>query len=41
MMLRDGAMLSGYLSDPSRVADALEHAMFAVIDGSRTAAVGR
>jgi AcrR family transcriptional regulator len=41
MMLRDGAMLSGYLSDPSRVADALERAMFAVIDGSRTAAVGR
>lgn len=36
MMLRDGAMLSGYLSDPARVADALERAMFAVIDGSRT-----
>jgi hypothetical protein len=30
-MLRDGAMVSGYLSDPSAVADALYNAGRAVI----------
>ncbi|PUB22287.1 TetR family transcriptional regulator [Promicromonospora sp. AC04] len=35
MMLRDGAMLSGYLGEPSRVGDALERAIFAVIDAGR------
>lgn len=41
MMLRDGAMLSGYLGDPSLVAAALESATFAVVDGRRTAATDR
>jgi hypothetical protein len=31
VMLRDGAMVSGYLSDPSTVADALRNAASAVI----------
>jgi len=34
-MLRDGAMLSGYLGEPSRVGDALERAIFAVINAGR------
>jgi AcrR family transcriptional regulator len=37
MMLRDGAMLTGYLDDPSRVGEALERAIFAVVDAARTA----
>jgi AcrR family transcriptional regulator len=41
MMLRDGAMLSGYLGDPARVADALERAMFSVIDGRRAVVADR
>ncbi|WP_229872538.1 TetR/AcrR family transcriptional regulator [Promicromonospora soli] len=41
MMLRDGAMVSGYLDEPSRVGGALERAIFAVIDGGRTAGSGR
>ncbi|HUX69468.1 MAG TPA: TetR family transcriptional regulator, partial [Cellulomonadaceae bacterium] len=32
VMLRDGAMVSGYLSDPRTVADALYHAGRAVIE---------
>lgn len=35
MMLRDGAMVSGSLDDPSRVGAALERAMFAVVDAGR------
>ena len=35
MMLRDGAMLTGYLDDPSRVGIALERAIFAVVDAAR------
>lgn len=35
MMLRDGAMLSGYLDDPARVGPALERAIFAVVDAGR------
>lgn len=35
MMLRDGAMLTGYLDDPSRVGTALERAIFAVVDAAR------
>jgi hypothetical protein len=31
VMLRDGAMVSGYLSDPSTVADALDKAGRAII----------
>ncbi len=41
MMLRDGAMLSGYLGEPSRVGDALERAIFAVIDAGRAASPAR
>lgn len=37
MMLRDGAMLSGYLDDPDHVGSALERAIFAVIDASQAA----
>nr|BFF20371.1 hypothetical protein GCM10025730_38920 [Promicromonospora thailandica] len=33
MMLRDGAMLAGYLGDPAQVADALDLAIFAVVEG--------
>lgn len=35
MMLRDGAMVSGYLDDPSHVGGALERAIFAVVDAGR------
>jgi AcrR family transcriptional regulator len=35
MMLRDGAMLTGYLDDPARVGAALERAIFAVVDAAR------
>jgi AcrR family transcriptional regulator len=35
MMLRDGAMVSGSLDEPSRVAGALERAIFAVVDAGR------
>ena len=31
VMLRDGAMISGYLSDPSAVGDALDNALRAVL----------
>lgn len=41
MMLRDGAMLSGYLDDPARVSSALERAFFAVIDAGQPAGSGR
>jgi AcrR family transcriptional regulator len=37
MMLRDGAMVSGSLDDPSRVGGALERAIFAVVDAGRAA----
>ena len=37
MMLRDGAMVSGYLDEPSRVGAALERAVAAIVDGGRTA----
>ncbi|MFI2365816.1 TetR/AcrR family transcriptional regulator [Promicromonospora sp. NPDC019610] len=37
MMLRDGAMLSGYLDDPAHVGSALERAFFAVIDAGQAA----
>ncbi|MFI9486893.1 TetR/AcrR family transcriptional regulator [Promicromonospora sp. NPDC052451] len=40
MMLRDGAMLAGYLGEPSEVADALERAIFAVVEGRRLPARG-
>jgi hypothetical protein len=30
-MLRDGAMVSGYLSDPSTVADSLDRAFRAIV----------
>lgn len=36
MMLRDGAMVSGSLDEPSRVGGALERAIFAVVDAGRT-----
>ncbi|WP_129789182.1 TetR/AcrR family transcriptional regulator [Promicromonospora panici] len=35
MMLRDGAMVSGSLDEPSRVGDALERAIFAIVDAGR------
>jgi AcrR family transcriptional regulator len=37
MMLRDGAMVSGSLDEPSRVGGALQRAMFAVVDAVRAA----
>ncbi|MFD2795835.1 TetR/AcrR family transcriptional regulator [Promicromonospora vindobonensis] len=37
MMLRDGAMVSGYLDEPSRVGAALERAVTAIVDAGRTA----
>jgi AcrR family transcriptional regulator len=37
MMLRDGAMVSGSLDEPSRVGDALERAIFAIVDAGRAA----
>ncbi|GAB2475406.1 TetR/AcrR family transcriptional regulator [Promicromonospora xylanilytica] len=37
MMLRDGAMVSGYLDEPSRVGAALERAVTAVVDAGRAA----
>lgn len=37
MMLRDGAMVSGSLDDPSRVGGALERAIFAIVDAGRAA----
>ena len=37
MMLRDGAMVSGSLDEPSRVGGALERAIFAVVDAGRAA----
>jgi AcrR family transcriptional regulator len=37
MMLRDGAMVAGYLGDPSGVGGALERAIFAVIGAGRAA----
>lgn len=37
LMLRDGAMVSGYLDEPSRVGGALTRAIFAVVDAGRTA----
>ncbi|MFI2487837.1 TetR/AcrR family transcriptional regulator [Promicromonospora kroppenstedtii] len=37
MMLRDGAMLAGYLDDPARVGSALDRAIFAVVDAGRPA----
>lgn len=36
MMLRDGAMVSGSLDEPSRVGNALERAIFAVVEAGRT-----
>lgn len=36
MMLRDGAMVSGYLDEPSRVGAALERAVTAVVDAGRS-----
>lgn len=35
MMLRDGAMLAGYLSEPAKIADALDAAIFAVVESRR------
>ncbi|MFC8801014.1 TetR/AcrR family transcriptional regulator [Promicromonospora sp. NPDC057138] len=37
MMLRDGAMVSGSLDDPSHVGGTLERAIFAVVDAGRSA----
>jgi AcrR family transcriptional regulator len=37
MMLRDGAMVSGYLDEPSRVGAALERAVTAIVDAGRAA----
>ncbi|MEU4364475.1 TetR/AcrR family transcriptional regulator [Promicromonospora sp. NPDC023987] len=37
MMLRDGAMVSGYLDEPSRVGAALERAATAIVDAGRGA----
>lgn len=37
MMLRDGAMVSGYLDEPTRVGAALERAVTAIVDAGRTA----
>jgi AcrR family transcriptional regulator len=41
LMLRDGAMVNGYLSDPEKVAETLRLACSAVITAGKTGHVGR